>query len=94
MQVWFFLNFRTICKNIQLKIGTEDIQFLYHDIMKAKNNNSAVVSVIAILLEFQNFAKYALPSTILNLIFSTFHGFKTCISALKRPTNYPDKTEG
>ena len=35
----FILNLFTIFKDIKLKIGTDDLQFLNHDIVKVKNND-------------------------------------------------------
>ena len=40
LQVRFFLDFCALCKDIKLKIGIDDLQFLHHDITKAKINDS------------------------------------------------------
>ena len=40
LQVRLSLNFLAICKNIKLKIGIDDFQFLNYDIIKAKINDS------------------------------------------------------
>ena len=57
LQVWFFLNFCTICKYTKLKYGKDDLQFLHNDILKAKNNNSAAVSVMTIFIVISNMFK-------------------------------------
>ena len=91
---WVFLKFlhHCICKDIKLKIGIDDHQLLHHDIIKAKNNDSIIVSVMIILIVMST--RYAIKcgqsSRFMNLICSISYGLKTCISALKRSTNCQD----
>ena len=92
LQVGFFLNFCTIYKDIKLKVGIDDHQLLHHDIIKAKNNDSTIVSVMILLIVMSTrFAiKCGQSSRLMNLICSISYGLKTCISALKRSPNCQD----